>query len=449
MVIFVNSNKKQTMKFLLLSVLGICCSVLSAQNNSNSVSTGLSVISQNNANNFGAFTFVSNSKSGIEGTVYLFNGWNNKTIIYTLEGTNFTMQNINLNLQRNTFESKITSDSLFTFNFNGIEKFEINTKVFKNFYYNDDNRVFEIIYENDAFTLMKGFEIQILEGSANPMLNRKNDKYVKKQSYFIKRDTEIEPFKLNRKELNKLFNDDEVKVKKVENYIKTDDLSSGEETIDLGSHPSQVFEENNKNVSETVSSGLTNMNSHGTSFYFTNPKRRVDGSYYLFNDWRNSARIYVMNSQSFLLKNINLNLMRNTFETKVAADSLFTFNFNNIEKIVINNKTYKNYYYNDDNRVCEVIFESDEYAILKGFKVELVEGSANPMLNRTADKYVRKRNYFIKTKNTVKPFRLKKSRVMKLVAEHKTEEILAYAKQNKLSFKKEADVKKILEFSQR
>ena len=435
------------MKSFLVLLISLCCSVAYTQNSNYNSPQSLSAISNNNATNFGAYTFFSNSSKIIERSLHLFTGWNNNAVIQTLDGKKFTITNINLNLQRNTFESKISKDSLFTFNFNRIDKFIVNNKIFKNFYYNDDNRVYEIIYESESLMLIQGFEIQLLEGSANPMLNRKNDKYVKKQSYYTREGEVIKSFKLNRKTLIRLFKDDMVKVAKIENYIKTNKLSSNQEAIDLGSNLNQEFDVNVNNSTQTVSNGLSGISSHGASFYFTNPKRRVDGTFYLFENWRNNATIYINNAQNFTLKNINLNLKRNTFETKVAADSLFTFNFNNIEKFVINNKVYKNYYYDEDNRVCEVIFEAENFSILKGFKVELIEGSANPMVNRTADKYVRKHYYFLKSENTVKPFKLRKSRILKLIDANNTSQVLEYIDRNNLSFKKEIDVRKILEFN--
>ncbi len=434
------------MRSILLFVVSILCTVVSAQNSTNNFASALNSISTINANNFGAFTFGSKKAKVIEGSVHKFQTWDNTTVIHTVDGKKFTIENINLNLLRNTFESKISEDSLFTFNFNGIDKFVVNDKVFKNFYYNDDNRVYEMVYESEEMTIMKGYDIQILAGSPNPMLNRKNDKYIRRQSYFIKEDDNIRPFKLNNRALMKLFNDDVEKVTEIENYIETDRLASKQEAINLGSTINQEFDTGNKTSAQAVSTGLSNMSSHGASFYFRNPKRIVDGSFYLYENWKNSATIFISDNQNFTLTNINLNLKRNTFETKVASDSLFTFSFNNIDRFVVNNKIYKNYYFNDDNRVCEVIFESDDFSVLKGFKVELIEGSANPMVNRLRDKYVRKHDYFLKSENTIKPFKLKKSRIMKLVDASKTDQILEYVRQNKLSFKNEADVRTILEF---
>jgi len=192
-----------------------------------------------------------------------------------------------------------------------------------------------------------------------------------------------------------------------------------------------------------------NMNNLGATAYFYNSTRPIDGTVYLFDKWENKAVIFTSGDNKFMLKNINLNLKRSVFESKISEDSLFTFNFNNIDKFVINNKEYKNFYWNDDNRVYEIIFEGDEIQILKGFTVALVEGSANPMLGRKNDRYIRKENYFVRQDEKIKPFKLKKKRVLKLVEgdEEKARMIMEYVERNDLSYKNEYDVKKMLEYS--
>ena len=111
----------------------------------------------------------------------------------------------------------------------------------------------------------------------------------------------------------------------------------------------------------------------------------------------------------------NLNIERNTFESKVSGDSIFTFNFNNINKFVINNKAFKNFYYKNQNRVFEIVFESKEFSILKGYRVELIEGSVNPMVNRKNDKYVQKFSFYLRQGDNIKPFKVKKKNVLSLV----------------------------------
>ena len=135
----------------------------------------------------------------------------------------------------------------------------------------------------------------------------------------------------------------------------------------------------------------------GSSFFYNQPNKVILGSTYLFDEWNNDGEIQTVTGERFLVRNINLNLSRNAFEAKVNDnDSIFSFNFNNIKQIVINGKSYKNYYFNEENRVYELIYSNENFSILKGFSVKLVTGSGNPMVNRSNDKYVKKESYFIR-----------------------------------------------------
>jgi hypothetical protein len=190
--------------------------------------------------------------------------------------------------------------------------------------------------------------------------------------------------------------------------------------------------------------------SYGSSMTFYNPKRFIEGTYHLFENWNNTATIYTISDEKFLVKRINLNLTRNSFEAKISdSDSIFSFTFNNIEKIIINNKTYKNYYYNDNNRVYEMLFDTDKYKFLKGFKVKLITGSANPMVNRPNDKYVRGEEYFIMINGSISPLKkLKKKFIYKLLDLNNlyTSKLDAFIELNLLSLKKEEDIVKLLDY---
>lgn len=187
----------------------------------------------------------------------------------------------------------------------------------------------------------------------------------------------------------------------------------------------------------------------GNSVYFVNPKRTIEGTVYLFDTWDNYGVIHTTDHQKLALYNINLNIKRNTFESKIGKDSIYAFNFNNIDKFVINGRTFKNYYWDNDNRVYEVIAKGKNYEILKGFSIKYVEGSPNPMLNRKSDRYVRNEKYYLRKDNKIVFFNLKKSRVLKLMNldELKKNKVLTFAEERKLSFKKEADVRKIIAFA--
>ncbi|RLD26919.1 MAG: hypothetical protein DRI75_10720 [Bacteroidetes bacterium] len=200
----------------------------------------------------------------------------------------------------------------------------------------------------------------------------------------------------------------------------------------------------------TLDNNLQRVKTFGSSVTFFNPKRLTDGTFYLFDKWNNYCIIQTEDNQKFVLRNINLNLERHTFESKVEGDSIFTFSFNNIDKFIINGKTYKNYYWDEDSKVYEIIYDNNNFQILKGFRVELLEGSANPMVNRSRDKYIRKESYHLRSNdNKIKPFKLKRSRILKLINGdiEKVNKIDAYTRNNNLSFKREKDLHKILEYS--
>lgn len=203
---------------------------------------------------------------------------------------------------------------------------------------------------------------------------------------------------------------------------------------------------NNSAVSLTAGAS-SNSQIQGQSSYFYNPKVLTEGSEYLFDEWDNGARIYTKDKYTFALKNINLNIKRNSFVSKIGKDSIFTYNMNNIDKIIINRKIYKNIFSEDGKRVYQVVYEDPNFSILKGFSIQTVMSSPNPMVNRKSDRLVRKEVLYLKKDNVVQKFRLGKRRVLGLVNANNKKEVLRYAKDEKLSFRKEEDIHKILEYS--
>ena len=202
------------------------------------------------------------------------------------------------------------------------------------------------------------------------------------------------------------------------------------------------------NFSAGFSMGGNDLN-YGSSFFY-NTRNVILGSVYLFDEWNNSAEIHTLADERFLVRNINLNINRNAFEAKLTgSDSLFSFNFNNIKQIVINDKIYKNYYYNDDNRVYEIIYETEKFSIMKGFSVKLVKGHYNPMVRISNDKYAKFSSYFIKLNNSIKPFKLKKKSVINLLSADKNNisRLESYVSNKNLSYKREKDVVQILDYA--
>tara|TARA_Y100000746_G_scaffold179381_1_gene157204 strand:+ start:81 stop:758 length:678 start_codon:yes stop_codon:yes gene_type:complete len=202
------------------------------------------------------------------------------------------------------------------------------------------------------------------------------------------------------------------------------------------------------NFNAGISMGGNDVN-YGSTFFY-NTRNVVIGSVYLFDEWTNSAEIHTLSNERFLVRNINLNINRNAFEAKLNdSDSIFSFNFNNIKKILINDKTYKNYFYNDDNRVYEIIYETEKLSVMKGFSIKLVSKGANPMLNRANDKYAKFSSYFVKRDNSIKPFRLRKKSIHNLLDNDKNiiSRLDFYIANENLSYKNEDDIVQILDYA--
>ena len=207
-----------------------------------------------------------------------------------------------------------------------------------------------------------------------------------------------------------------------------------------------VYTQTNFNAGISIGGNDTNL---GSSFFY-NTRNVILGSVYLFDEWDNSAEIHTLSSEKFLVRNINLNINRNAFEAKLTdSDSIFSFNFNNIKQVVINDKIYKNYFYNDDNRVYEIIYETEKFSIMKGFSVKLVKGHYNPMVRISNDKYSKFSSYFIKLNNSIKLFKLRKKSVINLLSADKNSisRLEIYVNTKRLSYKKEKDVIQILDYA--
>jgi len=189
--------------------------------------------------------------------------------------------------------------------------------------------------------------------------------------------------------------------------------------------------------------------SYGSTFFY-NTRNVILGSVYLFDEWNNSAEIHTLSNERFLVRNINLNISRNAFEAKLTdSDSIFSFNFNNIKHLVINDKIYKNYFYKNDNKVYEIIYETNNFSIMKGFSIKVVSSSGNPMVNRSNDKYAKFSSYFIKLENSIKPFKLRKKSIYNLLdGDQKIiQRLESFVTNKKLSYKRENDVVQILDYA--
>jgi len=213
--------------------------------------------------------------------------------------------------------------------------------------------------------------------------------------------------------------------------------------IALGQDQDRIV--NNPDQLLSVSNGVRN--SYG-SLQSIPPVVRVEGSPYLFDDWIHTARVYTKSGQLYMVENINLDMKNQAFVTKVAVDSLFTFQFNEINYFEIYGKKYESIFTKDGRRIYEVISDNGDERLLKAYSVKLVPSSPDPMKNRPFDKYVQRENYYFEKDGEVTMLPLRKGKVLRTFDLEKTNQktLEKFVEKNELSYSDEKDVIKMMEF---
>ena len=202
---------------------------------------------------------------------------------------------------------------------------------------------------------------------------------------------------------------------------------------------------NNNNLGALATYGPDGANIGSTSIVI-NPPENIEGSLYLFEEWNNKGVFVTTADRKLLIRNINFNIDYGTFESQISKDTVFTFSFDNISRVFVNSREFKARFIPSKGLydVYEVIFENEDFAILKKWYIEIREGSDNPMVNRS-NKYVQRSNYYIEQNDALRLFKFKKKNLLQLAGD-KADEIEAYAKKYRLSFKKEIDVSRMFSY---
>ena len=175
-------------------------------------------------------------------------------------------------------------------------------------------------------------------------------------------------------------------------------------------------------------------------------KKGIEGSVFLYDNWKNNGQIF-LGERKFTVSNINYHISRGSFMTKIENDSIFIFDFDLVDKIKVNNTSFKRLYNPKEGKhvVYEFIYEGQNFSLLKNYKLSVVEGSPNPMVNRPKSKIKQHSSYYLLKNKVISDFQLKKSAVLGLVEGDKVAALKERADKYNLSFKKEEDVVKLLQ----
>lgn len=205
--------------------------------------------------------------------------------------------------------------------------------------------------------------------------------------------------------------------------------------------------EGDSNPINNTRQGFGRFESFDMSVGFVNPRTRTEGSAYYFEDWDTEGVIYIKDKGRVKIKKVNINLYDSTLEAIYDENSVFTFDSDNLVKIVIDDKVFRPFLVNGKLKIFELFFK-DNIAIYRFYSTSYSHGSVNPMVNRKTNKYVKNARYYQYRNDELTKIKLsKKSFAKHFQSELLTKDsILDHITKNKLSLNKETDLLEALEF---
>ena len=205
-----------------LFIIAICIGLNGMAQSNNDTNGRLDNIGLNDFGN-GMWLKSSNQRSNIKGSPYLYDSWLNNGKVF-LNDRVISMMSFNYNMKLERFEAKISEDSVFAVDPQGIKKVEIRGNEFIRTLDPEfqRNSYFEKIADINGKMLLEKHIIELKEGQVNPMTMKKmqKDALIKREIYYIANDKgeDLKKFKLKKGSILSLIN--KSKVSSVKVYVK-------------------------------------------------------------------------------------------------------------------------------------------------------------------------------------------------------------------------------------
>jgi hypothetical protein len=176
-------------------------------------------------------------------------------------------------------------------------------------------------------------------------------------------------------------------------------------------------------------------------------ENKIEGSIYLFSNWNGMFKIKPKEGSEKQIFNLNYNLKTKTLESYVSNDSVFQFDLDKIEYISQSDKKYKVLENNDLKGLVLEIFNSENIKLYKEFQISVSSGVFNPLTQQKMeeDKFVQNYKYHLFLNGNHEIIKLGKSDILNHLSDKKNE-LKDFVSKNNLSYNKDEDVKKILQF---
>jgi len=181
---------------------------------------------------------------------------------------------------------------------------------------------------------------------------------------------------------------------------------------------------------------------------FENASLRTEGSGYYFDNWNNQGIVFIKDKGKVKIKNVNINLYDNKLEALFDdKKNVFTFDSENVVKIVIDDKVFRTFEMDKELRILELFYQ-DNISIYKDYNVSYSEASPNPMLSRKSNKYIKREKYYLYDDGQLSLLKMTRKSLSKLLEsdDMSHESILEFIKANNLSLKEEDDLIRVFDF---
>ena len=176
---------------------------------------------------------------------------------------------------------------------------------------------------------------------------------------------------------------------------------------------------------------------------------KLEGTPYLYKGWDSSMELRTEDNKVFKVNNCNYDVTEDVFVAKMSKDSLFKFDNNNVKIVKTKDKIFKKINNSGTEMFLEVLLDDENVAFLKKYYKTIKKGKINPMTREliSKDRYFDANEfYFLKKDKLIKIKLSKKSILTNLKDKKKIERLNKYCKENKLKYRLEKDVVKILNY---
>lgn len=179
-------------------------------------------------------------------------------------------------------------------------------------------------------------------------------------------------------------------------------------------------------------------------------KKGIQGSVMLFSTKdKNQGKVY-SGKKVYILNDLNYNIKSEQFQTKLENDSIFIYNLEGLSRVQIKDKDFSVMYNPVEGKreIYEVVQAGKKMSLLKKYSIRVQKASPNPMVNRKQTKIQKKWKYYaVDYKDNIVEFKGKKKALLELARDNEDKKALKdYISNNRLSVKKEDDLKKIFDY---